>query len=266
MGSIPVRGIFRYPGDCMRWYFHTILACLIWAAVALPVSGEALPDSLAHPPESGVVDAGGLFQRDAAALERMRGGIRHLGDEHGYRIYVVAEPVFISTTASELAARLQDAWLPEGNGLVVVFESDSRSLGMGRDVREKADAAISEALVPTHEMAAVLHEALARTDVGLAPPTYLETLVGNLVSGFDGYFERRAAPPPPGRSLRFALLMIGGLALLALGVIAVGALSRMQSVAGSRTMRFPIVDQPERLGAPCGGQVVSRSFRVKDQT
>lgn len=227
-------------------------------------AGEVLPGTLAHPPESGVLDTGGLFQRDTAALERMREGIRHLGDEHGYRIYVVAEPVFISTTAAELAARLQDAWLPEGNGLVVVFESDSRSLGLGRDVREKPDAAITEALVPTHEMAAVLHEAVARTDAGLAPPIYLETLVGNLVSGFDGYFDRRAAPPPPGRSLRFALLTIGGLALLALGVIAVGALSRMQSMAGSRTLRFPTVDQPERLGAPSGGEVVSRSFRTKD--
>lgn len=248
----------------MRWFYQMMSACLIWAAMMPSAAGEALPASLAHPPESGVSDAGGLFRRDAAALERICGMIRQLKDDHGYRIYVVAEPVLISTTASDLAARLQDEWLPDGNGLVVVFESDGRSLGFGRDVREKQDATISGALVPTHETAAVLREAMARTDEGLAPMTYLETLVGNLVSGFDVYFERRAAPPPPGRSLRFALLMTGGLALLALGAIAVGALSRMPSVAGSRALRFPTVDQPERLGAPSGGRVVSRSFRPRD--
>lgn len=220
---------------------------------------------LERPPESGVLDAGDLFQRDAAALERIREKIRKLHQDHGYRIYVIVEPVFLSTTPTELAARLQDAWLPDGNGLVLAYESDSRSLGFGRDVGERQESAISEALVPTHETAALLREVVAHTDAGLAPAAYLETLVGNLISGFNDYFERRAAPPPPGRSLRFALLTIGGLALLALGAIMVGALSRMQSVAGSRILRFPPVDQPERLGAPSGGEVVSRSFRQREQ-
>jgi hypothetical protein len=99
----------------------------------------------------------------------------------------------------------------------------------------------------------------------LAREAYLETLVGNIAREFDGYFTRRAAPPPAGRSLRFALLATGGLALLALGAIGVGALARMQSVAGARVFRIPPVDLPERLGAPCGGEVVSRSFKPEDQ-
>lgn len=251
-------------GFLMRWFYQTMFACLIWAVMTPSVSGEDLPGKLAHPPESGVLDEGGLFQRDSAALERIRGKVRQLENDYGYRMYVVVEPVFISTTPTELAALLQDAWLPDGNGIVLVYESDSRSLGFGRDVREKPESAISEALVPTHETAALLREVVDQTDAGLAPAAYLETLVVNLARGFDGYFKRRAAPPPPGRSLRFALLTIGGLALLALGAIAVGALSRMQSVAGSRSLRFPSVDQPERLGAPSGGGVVSRSFKPRD--
>jgi hypothetical protein len=248
----------------MRWFFHTILACLIWAALMSSARGEGLSEELSRPPESGILDAGGLFQRDTAALDRIRGIIRQLEKNHGYRIYVLVEPLFISTTPTELAARLQDAWLPDGNGVVIVFESDSRSLGFGRDLGEKPESAISEALVPTHETAALLRDVVAHTDAGLAPAVYLETLVENVARGLDDYFKRRAAPPPPGRSLRFVLLTIGGLALLALGAIAVGALSRMQSVEGGRALRFQGVDLPERLGAPCGGKVVSRSFKPRD--
>lgn len=242
-----------------------MLACLIGAAVMTSSSGEDLPDSLAHPPGSGVLDSGGLFHRDAAALERIRGKIRQLEKNYGYRLYVVVEPVLLATTPTELAARLQETWLPDGNGLVMVFESDIRSLGFGRDVGEKPGSAISETLVPTHEAVELIRHAVADTESSPAAAAYLESLVDNLCKGFDGYFKRRAAPLPPGRALRFALLTIGGLALLALGAIAVGALSRMQSVAGCRTLRFPSVDQPERLGAPSGGEVVSRSFKTRKQ-
>jgi hypothetical protein len=44
-------------------------------------------------------------------------------------------------------------------------------------------------------------------------------------------------------------------------VIAVGALTRLKSVAGVRTFRFPEVDRPERLGAPCGARVTTRVFK-----
>lgn len=251
-------------GFLMHRSFHKIFFCLTCAVMMPSASGDELPETLRKPPVSPVMDAGGVFRRDAAALERMRGKIRQLEKDHGYRMYVVVEPVFISTTAPELAASLQEAWLPDGNGVVIVYESDSRILGLGRDVGEEPDAAVTEALVPTHETAALLRQAVDLTDTGLAPTAFLETLVDHLTRGFDRYFERRATPPPPGRSLRFALLAIGGLALLALGGIAVAALTRMQSVSGGRSFRFPSADQPERLGAPSGGKVVSRSFKQRD--
>jgi hypothetical protein len=259
---LPIRSFVA--GFLMRRFHQMIFACLIWVAMARSAPGEDLPATLAHPPVSGVGDAGGVFQRATAALARIRDKIHRLEQKHDYRIFVIVEPVFISSSAAELAARLQEAWLPEGNGIVIVYESDSRTLGLGRDVGDNSDSAMIGDLVPTHETAALLRQAVSETDAGLAPTVYLETLVDHLVRGFDDYFKRRATPPPPGRSLRFALLTIGGMALLALAGITVAALSRMQSVSGSRSLRFPSVDQPERLGAPSGGKVVSRSFKQRD--
>jgi len=244
----------------MRGFHQLILAFLIWMALPVSARCEALPDSLASPPDSGVRDASGFFGRESGAGERISAQLRQLENDHGYRMYLVVEPVFISATAPELAVQLHQAWLPDGNGMVIVFEGGSRSMGFGRDLGVKKEAEVAGDLVPTHETAAILQKALLATDTALAPPVYLETLVGNLVRELNGYFQRRAAPPPDGRSLRFALLALGGLALLGLVAIAVGALTRLRSVAGVRALRFPAVDRPERLGAPCGGSVTTRGF------
>jgi hypothetical protein len=264
MGSIPVRGISVHPQARMCWFHRSILACLAWWVLASSCPGAPLPASLASPPPDGLADGGGFFSRDVAARKRICDSLGEMEKRHGYRIYVVVEPVLLSGTPQELAVQLRQAWLPDGNGLVIVFESDSGNLGFGSDVETKPGMAVSNAVVPTHETAALLQSALSATDMGLAREIYLETLVGNIVREFNGYFARRAAPPPAGRSLRFALLTTGVLALLALGAIGIGALSRMQAVAGTRVFRIPPVDRPERLGAPCGGEVVSRSFRQRD--
>lgn len=239
---------------------------MVWAVLALSGFGQTLPEWLAgggtpKPPDFGVRDVNGVFDRDAGALKRISGQLRQLEADHGYRICLIVEPVLMATTAPELAAHLQQAWLPDGNGLVIVFEAGSRSLGFGRNPGGNPDLSAAGNPVPTHETAALLRAAEGATDITLAPEAYIETLIENLVREFNGYFERRAAPPPRDRTLRLGLLILGGLSLLALGAIAVGALTRLQSMAGTRRYRFPVVDRPERLGAPCGGGVTTRSFR-----
>jgi hypothetical protein len=101
-----------------------------------------------------------------------------------------------------------------------------------------------------------------RTATSLAREVDLETPVGNIAEDSAVSLDGRAAPP--GGSLRFALLTIGALALLALLGIGLGAVVRTRSMAANRSFGFPGVDQPQRLGAPSGGQAVSRSFRQKD--
>ena len=106
--------------------------------------GQALPDWLARsgapkPPDFGIEDDSGFFNRSSGAVKRISDQLHKLEADHGFRIFLIVEPVLIATTAPELAAQLQRSWLPEGNGLVVVYESDSRSLGFGRDFEGAPD-------------------------------------------------------------------------------------------------------------------------------
>jgi hypothetical protein len=248
--------------------FLSLLAIMVfWAALSSPGTGQALrelqtAEAAPQAPESGIRDESGFFGRNSGISKRIAEKIRKLEEDHGFRIYLMVEPVLIATTAPELAARLQQWWLPTGEGMVVVYESDNRGIGFGRDLGASVDKEDIPGRVPTHELENILLRARQATDSTLPPEAFLETLIGNLTGEFDSYFKKRAAPLPAGRSLRMGLLTVGALTLLALGAIGVGALVRLPSMAQKPVYRFPVVDRPERLGAPCGGgNVTTRRFR-----
>ena len=232
-------------------------------------TGQALPEWLAQnsgkkPPDFGVLDESGFFNGDTGTLRRISDQIRALEEAHGFKIYLVVEPVLIASSAPELAAELRQAWVPDGNGMVVVLEADSRTLGIGRDMAGDPMEESPVVRIPSHEMDAILSRAMTAVDAKLAPAPYLEALVGSLASEVGAYFKRRAAPPPPQRSMKIGLLVTGTLALLGLGAIAAGGLARQSGMAGTRVFRFPPVDRPERLGAPCGSQVTARRFARRE--
>jgi hypothetical protein len=244
-----------------------MVAWMLWGAMVLSGSGQVVPDWRRQggdptPPGSGIRDAGGFFSRSPDAMARISEKLRNLEADHGFRMFLLVEPVLIGSTAQDLADQLRESWLPQGGGLVVVFESDTRNLGFGRDPVEAPAGGDPIREIPVHETVTILQKAREATDPKLATAAYIESLMGNLVAEFDSYFQRRASPPPAGRSLRVGLLTLGALTLLALAAIVVGSLTRLPSVAGPRTWRFPMVDRPERLGAPCGGgNVTTRRFR-----
>lgn len=228
-------------------------------------AGQSLPESLAKTPGKGMPAAGiqdsvRVLGRDSETAQRISGRIRKMEQDHGFRIYLVIEPVLIGTSAPEMANEMRRKWLPEGDGLVVVFESDTRKLGFGQDMVGNPNQPEHPGRVPSYEATAIVNRALAGADANLEPEDYLEKVINPLIDGFEAYFKRRQAAPPKERSVRTALLVVGGLALLGLGVIGAGGLIRHSSMARVRSYRFPVVDRPERLGAPCGGSVTARRF------
>jgi hypothetical protein len=143
---------------------------------------------------------------------------------------------------------------------VLVYESNNHRLGVGRDMAAGPGMKDLPTRIPSHETTAMLNRAMASADPDKGSDSFLETLIVNLAAECEGYFKRRATPPPPERSMKIGLLVIGTLSLLGLAIIGLGALVRHSSMAGVRSFRFPVVDRPERLGAPCGSSVTSRGF------
>ena len=234
-------------------------------AWVIPGQGQSLPewltkDGAPRPPDFGILDSDGFFSRDAGAFKRISDQLRKLEAEHGYKIYLMVKPVLIGTSAPELAAQLRQAWLPDGNGLVVVYEADGRSLGIGRalDISPNLNARV--VLIPTHETAALINRAVDAVDAKLAPEAYIEALAGKLVEECNGYFTLLETPLPAGRSMRMGLLVVGAMTLLGLVTVGVGWLLRHSPMAEVQSFRFPVVDRPERLGAPCGASVTTRRF------
>lgn len=238
-----------------------ILLC--WVGFTLHLQGQALKP---QPPAFGVADNGGFFNKDSGTFKRISDQLLKLQQDCGYKIYLVVEPVLISATASEHANELRQAWLPKGDGVVIVYEASSGSRGIGYDRTSnvgndgKSGTEAEFIRIPTHELNAILSQAVLSVDEKLAPEPRLEALVNALVTDFDSYFKRRDTPPPAERSVKLTFLVIGTLALLGLGAIGLGGLVRHTGMAGIRSFRFPPVDIPERLGAPCGATVTTRSF------
>jgi hypothetical protein len=220
-------------------------------------SSEA--DAAAVPaPASQVMDQSGFFREKPRALGKISADLQKLKQDHGFMVYLVVEPVFFGTTPHERAAQLSQQWLPGGDGLVIVFESDSGNIGVGRDL--DGDLSAQAPVVPSFQSAAMINRAVAAVDLELKDHAFLESLMRELAGELDRYFEGLDAPAPVERSLRMGMLALGTLSLLGLVAIGIGALIRHSSMASAARFRFPEVDTRERLGAPCGGSVTTHRF------
>jgi len=226
-----------------------------WMGLA---SGRDLPgwlqdENIPPAPPERVTDDSGFLAQNPGALERMRAAVQRLEKERGFRIFVVIHSVLMDSNSQVLAGRLQEAWVPDGNGMVLVYESDSKSLSMGRGYESDPGSASPRGTIPSHEMLGIIEKAMRGTDNSLTPDRYIEALTLKLTEECQAYFRRGDEPLPRGRTARLIALSLGIGAVVALIALGLGQVVRRSGGGGSHTYEFPETDLPQRLGAPYGG-------------
>lgn len=179
--------------------------------------------------------------------------IQDLEKKHGFRLLLVVERSLISTNTNDLASQLQKKWIPDGGGLVVVFESDTRSLGFGRGLEATEGMIEDKTGIPSFGLVEIVSDSFQASKGIESGEVFLEKFVSELCQNLDAYFERKKKPVDGSRSLRLALVTIGALSLLALCGMGLGWLMGRADKKNSLVRIFPPLDVPERLGAPYGG-------------
>ncbi len=232
-------------------FLSLLLYCLFFTGsiFAQRIAESELPLS----PPTGLLDDDGVLKSNNGAQRRLIKLIQTLERDHGFRIFVVLSRSLIGSTPSDLSSKLQTAWVPEGDGLVIVFESDTRKLGFGRDLEGSEGLSSQRTSVPAYGLVEIISKALKESDGETQSEIYIETLVSHIAMNLDSYFKRKTAPADGGRSLRLALVAIGALSLLALAGMGLGWLMGKSDQKQMEVRFFPPVNQPERLGAPYGG-------------
>jgi hypothetical protein len=201
-------------------------------------------------------------------IAKLKDDIHQLRENHGFQLYILLESVLVSGDAQLVASRLRRNWIPEGDGMVLVFEMDTRSLGIGQSFEQEADPLkASPWQIPSYEMNLIVEKARMSIDATSAV-SMLESFTSTLVAGYNEYYLRRDQPVSGDRSVKTGLIIIGGAAALALlGLMAALLVRRSDGRGGGRCFYFPEVQTTERLGAPFGGGgVSSRQFGTSERS
>lgn len=235
----------------MNRFFLSFVFCALLTGF---VSAQRLPDAdIPPPPATGLSDDDGVLSLRPEIARHITGMLQDLQRDHGYRMFVILKSALISTTASDLASQLQQEWLPEGGGIVIVFESDTKNMGFGRDLNPNEGMESDKVGVPAFSLVEIISEALHKIGEVESTEVYIEKLVSEITSGLSAWFKLREAPVSGGRSLRLALVTVGALSLLALCGMGVGWMTGKADKKQTSVRVFPEIDLPERLRASYGG-------------
>ena len=246
-----------------------LVALAVPGAAQAPVGGgDFLGAFPTTPPASHVLDDADLFRHDTATLQRISERLTALDARHKLPVYLAVYAGLIGTTPAQRAADLHRAWLGERFGFVLVFDSDTGDLGLGRPFApDRADGpgapgATAPGRIPAYE----LLEVMLRVNEHLKPSPerveHLDRLTAVIAAEFDNCLDRLEAPLSRGDRLRFGLIIVGVIAALGLvGLIGMRLWSQAHAQTG-RAWHFPTVLVGKRLGAPHGGGcVTARRFR-----
>lgn len=206
-----------------------------------------------------VMDRANLLSRKQGLSNSVSNRLLELRQELGFSLYLVIQSGLESESPLTTASALQKPWVPDGKGIVVVYETDSKRVGFGRPFLTDPD--LTEKIA-SFDTVSVITDAVHGIDRTLPDEQIVVQLTELLCNGFRERILQAEAPPPAGRSLRLWLFITGVASALALGTLVVAWFVRRGNDSRTRRYRFTEIDRPERLGAPFGGgAVVSRRFR-----
>ncbi|MDP4623933.1 MAG: TPM domain-containing protein [Akkermansiaceae bacterium] len=136
--------------------------------------------TLPPPPPSGLSDEGNVLGKNSDLQQQVLEQLKQLETDHGYRLYVIIERSLIATTPSAMAADLQQEWIPKGEGLVVVFESDTGKLGFGRGLDASEGIMDGNDGVPAYSLVEIISDALQASEGIEVPELFIHKLVGEM--------------------------------------------------------------------------------------
>lgn len=229
--------------------------------------GQGAAGAVPLPPASRVLDEDGLFQRDRRRLAAISERLVQFGTEHEWPVYLVVCTGLLGTTPDERAAVLHEAWVgSQREGLVLVLETDSKAVGLGRSL-ELADAAAgASSLWRPRITPCELDEIRAKVGReldGVDDPVELaDRLSAGWVGALADLLDRRQAGGGATDRLRFALIVVGAACVVGLSALVAARVVARADARQRLVHRLPEVRVEVRLGAPYGGgRVSSRSFR-----
>ncbi|MEM1082994.1 MAG: TPM domain-containing protein [Verrucomicrobiota bacterium] len=244
---------------------------ILFLLLALPLAGQDFEVQPPPPaPEGRILDDARLFALKPEALEALSARVSDFSERTGYEVYVAIFNSLIGSDVTEQSRLLQEAWIGESAGVVLVMESDSAKYELGWSQRPDAVAESGERrpllddedLAP-QERVRIIADLSRRRSAKKDSMESAESLITTFLDSLDRAFEKPEGKEQP--RWRFRVLMLGtGLmaCMLLLGLL-IGAWIRRSDRKVEERLIFPEVTVGMRLGAPCGGgKISSRSFDV----
>ena len=244
-------------------------ALLLLLGAAVPGRAQDRPFVAPPPPEDGILDESRVLVREPERIQAIAAALAELEAKHGFRMYFALYDSLYGRSVADRARDLQQAWLGDRPGMVLVLETDSRTFKLGRPAPRQKEIGPSQAVeiqgpadLSSLDLSAVVRGFEGSLMTARDSAEFAERLGTGFAGGVATVFEERATRPEGGASKsRMIALAIGLLAatgLLALLVVA--GLKRAEARSLVRYV-FPKVSVGTRLGAPCGGgKISSRSF------
>lgn len=244
------------------------VAMLLLAGFAMPARAEDEAFTPPPAPEDRLHDESRVLARDEDRRREILDALAALEAKHGFRLYFVLYDSLYGRSLEDRARDLQEAWLRDQPGMVMVLETDSRTFRFSmppppeREIepgtRLEMPRATDLSQLELSNVVRGLEGSLKTAGEGAEFALRLGT---GVAGGVSSVFDEQAARPDSVDKGRLILLAIGLFAVAGLvALLVVAGLKRAEARSLERYV-FPKISVGIRLGAPYGGgKISSRNF------